>query len=166
MLKVASWSWKKTVEWSDRVIERSRDTMVVTGMGAPGRFRSPSTGNALHGAITDACPPGGRRTWGYGRSCPLPKHRITLTLTNKRSKMKNGLFSEFSLLERLLWSLRQLEAMVMSTIHASVRNHAEVHDPCHHQLLRAMKLPGQWYRWLHTGNWEWETLKASVATPT
>lgn len=73
----------------------------------------------------------------------LPNHRITLTLTNKRSKMKNGLFSEFSLLERLLWSLRQLEAMVMSTIHASVRNHAEVHDPCCHQLLRAVKLPGQ-----------------------
>ena len=50
----------------------------------------------------------------------LPNCTITLTLSsNRKSEVKNGLFSGLGLYERLLRSLLPLEALLMSVIHAA-----------------------------------------------
>lgn len=53
---------------------------------------------------------------------------------------------------RCLWSVLQLvtplgtaEALRMTMVHTSSRNHVEGHDPCCCWLLEAGKLPLQWY---------------------
>lgn len=69
-----------------------------------------------------------------------------------------------------------LEAMLTFLVHAASGDHLDVLDPCCHwkpygspwsmlcQLLWERELLLQWYRWLQTHNWEWETLSISVAT--
>lgn len=60
------------------------------------------------------------------------------------------------------WSTIHPEAMLMSMVRDAARGSVDVHGPCYHRLLWTKKLLSQWYRWLQTGNWEWETLRASV----
>lgn len=59
----------------------------------------------------------------------LPSSKITLTLSNSKiSKIKSGLFSGLSLLERPAWSTLPLRALLMPVVSVATRGYEDIHD--------------------------------------